>query len=40
MDVNKERVIVEALSIALLWQLKRASAAYETYQQQRVRAEE
>lgn len=40
MDVNKERVIVEGLSIALQWQLKRASAAYETYQQQRVRAEE
>jgi hypothetical protein len=31
MDTDTARVIVEALSIALQWQLKRASAAYEAY---------
>jgi DNA-binding PadR family transcriptional regulator len=35
MDVSKERVIVEALSIALDWPTARAHAAYEAYQQQR-----
>jgi hypothetical protein len=39
MDTDTARVIVEALSIALQWQLKRASAAYEAYQQ-RERTEE
>jgi hypothetical protein len=35
MDVNKERVIVESLTIALGWSTARAHAAYEFYQQQR-----
>jgi hypothetical protein len=35
MDVSKERVIVEALSIELGWQPERTHAAYEAYQQQR-----
>jgi hypothetical protein len=39
MDASKERAIVEALALALQWQLKRASAAYEAYQQ-RERTEE
>jgi hypothetical protein len=34
-DASKERVIVEALSIALDWPTARAHAAYEAYQQQR-----
>jgi putative DNA primase/helicase len=35
MDISKERVIVEALSIGLGWSTARAHTAYETYQQQR-----
>jgi hypothetical protein len=31
MDVNKQRVIVEALSIELDWRIPRTYAAYESY---------
>jgi hypothetical protein len=33
-DASKERVIVEALSIALGWQTARACVAYEAYKKQ------